>query len=175
MIIYNLYNILIFGKRGLLKSAIVSVGFALKILITYFIYTSGLFEQISKNDSVISFINWIKELLFKQFPALNLAKDSLDGAIVVVLIYIILTIIFWIIYPIFRDVVLSKDDMNLGDKFFGAVLGFIKATIFIMFIIYVLDKVPSTVFKSNIHQFIANSKLITPYFTYNIFMNIFGA
>jgi colicin V production protein len=171
IIIFTLYNVIIGVKNGFVKSIFISFGFIIRIVATYFIYTA--FSKMLFADNNIKLIlKYIKDYLSKSLP--NLAyTDFLDKAILILSIFIFVSIIVFIVFKILKDVT-DDDTLKVSDQILGFAYGLVKSLLIMMLIVYFIDKVSDYVLTVQIKEIFANSALMSPLYTYNIFMNLFN-
>lgn len=173
IVIFTIYNVLICAKKGLIKSAFISVGFVVKVVLTYIIYVNYA-DVMLKNQQINYFVASTKVFFIENLPAIGLLYDKTDGFVLCIGLFILLSAVLTALYVILKKILLSPKDLNAGDIIFGGIFGFIKATLVIMLMVYVIDMIPHNIITKGVREFISHSVLITPYYTYNIFMNFFG-
>ena len=70
--------------------------------------------------------------------------------------------------------VTDDDTLKVSDQILGLAYGLIKSLFIMMLMVYFIDKVSDYVLTVQIKEIFANSALMSPLYTYNIFMNLFN-
>lgn len=166
------FNILMGIKNGFVKALFISFGFVIKLILTYLVY-SGFSKMILSNQIVQNIIGFIRQFIVMHAPVLETVSEQVDHIILVILIFILSSIIVMIVFKLLTDMT-DTEALKLSDHILGGLYGLLKSVLFLMILVYALDKVVDYTLTSQVKEALSESTLLAPFYTYNIFMNLFN-
>ena len=165
ILIFMSYHIIRGYMTGFSKSLFLSIRFLASILITKFVY-------VKFADLIIASIFYeryqliMAELITKfmsvfWYQALDMNTKIL-GISLFIVISILINIVFYTLHSFFNRKSLKWIDKNLGFIF-----GLLKAIIYIMILIAIIDPIIQKQMGTDFHELLTNTKLLKYFYSYN--------
>ncbi len=172
ILIFMSYHIIRGYMTGFSKSLFLSIRFLASILITKFVY-------VKFADLIIASIFYeryqliMAELITKfmsvfWYQALDMNTKIL-GISLFIVISILINIVFYTLHSFFNRKSLKWIDKNLGFIF-----GLLKAIIYIMILIAIIDPIIQKQMGTDFHELLTNTKLLKYFYSYNFIVKYFN-
>lgn len=172
IIVFMSYHVIRGYMTGFSKSLFLSIRFIASILLTRFVYVnyanlilrSAFYEryQLIMAELITKFMSgfW--------YQALDM-NEKILGISLFLIVSILINIIFYTLHGFF-----NRKSLKWMDKNLGFIFGMLKAIIYIMILIAIIDPIIQKQMGTEFHELLTKTKLLKYFYSYNFIIKYFN-